>query len=71
MEREVKFVQSGPQGGFVLFSEGGEYPIKGQKVTIHTKSIHLNGTYDSGYVSGLSILPKENETVMIQWEKII
>ena len=70
MEREVKFIQSGHYGGFILFPEGGEYPTKGQKVTIHTNSIHVNGFYDSGYVIGLSRLPKENEVVLIQWEKI-
>ena len=71
MEREVKFIQSGHHGGFILFSEGGDYPTKGQKVTIHTKSIHVNGTYESGYVSGLMRLPKDNEVVLIQWERII
>ena len=70
MEREVKFIQSGAQGGFILFSEGGEYPIKGQKVTIHTKTIHVNGIYESGYVNGLIRLPKDNEVVLIQWERI-
>lgn len=67
MEREVKFIQTGPTSGLILFSEGGPYPQHGQGIILRTASIHATGIYHHGEVHGLSQLPKPNEGVYCQF----